>query len=60
MDCSQHRTLGSYLKLFINQDFIIQHIEEWQPDNQQLATMPSLLDERERPMLLLIAVQRPK
>ncbi|BBB14635.1 cyclopropane fatty acyl phospholipid synthase [Candidatus Rickettsiella viridis] len=54
----QHRTLGTYLNLLIQQGFTLSHVEEWGPSKEQLAAIPELMDERERPMLLLIAAHR--
>ncbi|GAA5532549.1 class I SAM-dependent methyltransferase [Deinococcus aluminii] len=54
----QHRTIGTYLKLLLEQGFSLRHLEEWGPTDAQLADLPELLEERERPMFLLFSVQR--
>jgi SAM-dependent methyltransferase len=54
----QHRTLGSTLNLLIQQGFEIRHVEEWRPAPAQIAAIPQLADEMERPMFLLVAAQR--
>lgn len=53
-----HRTLGTLLNALIGAGFTLQHVEEWGPTAAQLAAQPSLQDERERPMLLIVAAQR--
>jgi SAM-dependent methyltransferase len=55
----QHRTIGTYLNLLIEQGFIIKHVEEWGPTPQQIAENPLLNEEKERPMILLVSVQKP-
>lgn len=54
-----HRTLGTYLNGLIAAGFRIAHVEEWGPSDAQIAQTPALEEERERPMLLLIAAERP-
>jgi SAM-dependent methyltransferase len=56
--CKQHRTLATYLNLLITTGFAIVHVEEWGPTDAQIAARPSLAEERERPMFLLVAGQR--
>lgn len=55
----QHRMIGSYLNLLIEQGFIIRHVEEWGPTSQQIVENPSLDEEKERPMIFLVSVQKP-
>lgn len=55
----QHRMIGTYLNLLIEQGFIIRHVEEWGPTPEQIAENPSLDEEKERPMILLVSVQKP-
>ncbi|MGE8415034.1 MAG: class I SAM-dependent methyltransferase [Pseudomonas sp.] len=54
----QHRTLGTLLNSLIASGFSIRHVEEWGPTPQQVSAQPALEEERERPMLLLVAAQR--
>jgi hypothetical protein len=54
----QHRTLGSYLNLLLGMGFALSHIEEWGPSDEQIAAQPSLADERQRPIFLLVAARR--
>jgi len=54
----QHRTVGTLLNTLIGAGFTLRHVEEWGPTAQQIADMPALAEEAERPMLLLVAAQR--
>lgn len=54
----QHRTLGTLLNTLIDTGFSIRHVEEWGPSAQQVLEQPALEEERERPMMLLVAAQR--
>lgn len=55
----QHRTLGTYLNLLLGLGFRLTHVEEWGPSREQVAARPEWAAERERPMFLLVAAQRP-
>lgn len=54
----QHRTIGTLLNLLIAAGLRIVHVNEWGPTAQQVAELPALVEERERPMLLLVAAER--
>lgn len=54
----QHRTIGTLLNLLIAAGLRIVHVNEWGPTAQQVAELPALVEERERPMMLLVAVER--
>ncbi len=54
----QHRTLGTTLNTLIGAGFIIRHVQEWAPSVDQLADNPDLSEELERPMILIVSVQR--
>ena len=54
----QHRTMGDYVNLLIRAGFTIAHLEEWAPTAAQLAAQPALAEEQDRPMMLLMAVDR--
>ena len=54
----QHRTLGTYLNLLLRLGFVLSHVEEWGPTDEQITARPALADERQRPMFLLIAARR--
>ncbi|CAF1465310.1 unnamed protein product [Didymodactylos carnosus] len=55
----QHRMIGTYLNMLIEQGFIVTHVEEWGPTPQQIIENPSLNEEKERPMLFLVSAQKP-
>ncbi|AAQ57849.2 class I SAM-dependent methyltransferase [Chromobacterium violaceum] len=54
----RHRTIGTLLNLVMAAGFTLRHVEDWGPSAEQVAAMPELAEERERPMLLLVAAQR--
>jgi ubiquinone/menaquinone biosynthesis C-methylase UbiE len=54
----QHRMIGTYLNLLIEQGFIITHVEEWGPTSQQIVENPLLNEEKERPMIFLVSAQK--
>ncbi|MCW3475804.1 hypothetical protein [Limobrevibacterium gyesilva] len=54
----QHRTLAAYVNMLLRVGFAISHVEEWGPAEQQIASRPSLADERQRPPFLLVAARR--
>ncbi len=53
----QHRTISAYLNALLRHGFSILHIEEWGPDDVQIAARPELVDERQRPPFLLVSAQ---
>jgi SAM-dependent methyltransferase len=53
-----HRTMGTTLNALIGTGFMIRHVEEWHPTPEQVAAQPTLVDELNRPMILLIAARR--
>lgn len=55
----QHRTIATYLNLLISLGFALRRVEEWAPSVEQIAAQPSWAEERERPMFLLFAADRP-
>ena len=54
----QHRTLASYVNMLIAAGFILTHVEEWGPTDEQIAARPALADERRRPPFLLVSAAR--
>ncbi|CAI0696435.1 class I SAM-dependent methyltransferase [Serratia ficaria] len=55
----QHRMLGTYINLLVQQGFIITHLNEWGPTPQQIAAIPALDEEKERPMIFILAAHKP-
>jgi SAM-dependent methyltransferase len=53
-----HRTIGTTLNLLIGNGFAIRHVEEWGPTDADVAAVPALAEERERPMMLIVAAER--
>lgn len=56
----QHRMLGTYLNLLVRQGFSIRYLNEWGPSAQQIARNPALDEEKERPMIFIMAAQKPR
>jgi SAM-dependent methyltransferase len=54
----QHRTIGAYFNLLVRLGFVVTHVEEWGPTDEQIATQPDLAQERERPTFFLMAARR--
>ena len=54
----QHRTVGTLLNSLIAAGFTLRHLDEWGPSDAEVAAQPALAEERERPMMMLVAVQR--
>lgn len=53
-----HRTIGTTLNALIHAGFNVRHVQEWAPTADQVTANPGLAEELDRPMMLLIAVQR--
>jgi len=57
-----HRTMGTLINALITARFAVQRVEDWGPTEADLARQPTLAEEVDRPMTLLIraeAVPRP-
>ena len=54
----QHRTIGTTLNALIDAGFGILRVLEWYPTAEQMAAQPSLAEELDRPMMLLIGTQK--
>lgn len=54
----QHRTLGTTVNTLIGSGFSIRHLQEWAPTPQQIAEVPDLARERDRPMILIVSAER--
>lgn len=53
-----HRTLATTLNTLIETGFALRRVEEFAPTPGQVARMPELAEERERPMMLLVAARK--
>ena len=54
----QHRTMATYLNMLLRLGFTLSHVEEWGPTPEQIAALPSLAAEHQRPPFLLVAARR--
>ncbi|MNC81352.1 hypothetical protein D3C75_1344570 [compost metagenome] len=50
--------LGTYINLLVQQGFNITYLNEWGPSAQQIAQNPALDEEKERPMIFILAAQK--
>lgn len=53
-----HRTMATTLNALIRAGFGLVAIDEFAPSPEQIAKAPSLAEELERPMMLLVSVRR--
>ena len=53
-----HRTIGTTLNTLIDTGFIIDRVVEWRPTAEQIERQPQLDEEKERPMILIVAAYR--
>ena len=53
-----HRTLGTTLNTLIAHGFAIRRVEEWSPTPDQIAAIPEIAQELDRPIFLLVAAER--
>jgi SAM-dependent methyltransferase len=53
-----HRTIGTHVNTLLKLGFTISHLEEWGPTEQQVAALPCLAEDRQRPMFLIVSARR--
>ncbi|ANG95066.1 class I SAM-dependent methyltransferase [Brucella pseudogrignonensis] len=53
-----HRRLSTTVNALIKAGFAIANLEEWRPSEEQIAAWPALVDELERPMLLIVSANK--
>jgi len=53
-----HRTLGTTVNALLSTGFALTHVEEWGPDDDQLAAHPEWSEHRDRPIFLLISARK--
>ena len=53
-----HRTLATTLNTLIAHGFAIRRVEEWSPTPEQIAAIPEISQELDRPIFLLVAARR--
>jgi hypothetical protein len=54
----QHRTLGTYVNTLVGCGFVVEHVEEWGPTEEQVAEIPDMAEEWERPTFVLVGARR--
>jgi SAM-dependent methyltransferase len=54
----QHRTLGTYVNTLVGRGFVLEHVEEWGPTAEQVAEVPEMAEEWERPTFVLVGARR--
>ena len=54
----QHRAIGTTLNTLIGAGFALRHLEEWAPTADQIDENAELAEELERPMILIVSVER--
>jgi SAM-dependent methyltransferase len=55
----QHRKLSTWINALIAAGFDIVHLNEWGPSDDQVVQNPELAEERDRPMMFLLAARKP-
>lgn len=53
-----HRTMATTLNTLIDNGFQIDHVEEFAPSQRQIDDNPALVEELERPMMLLVSAHK--
>ena len=53
-----HRAVATYINMLVGLGFSISCVEEWGPNEEQIAAEPQWSDERQRPPFLLVAARR--
>ena len=53
-----HRTLATTINTLINAGFTLRRVEEFAPSPEQIAAMPELAEELERPMMLMVSAYK--
>lgn len=53
-----HRKLSTTLNTLLDSGFAIEHVNEWSPTMEQVSEQPSLAQEMERPMMVIVRAAR--
>jgi hypothetical protein len=53
-----HRTLATTLNTLIGTGFELRRLEEFAPTPEQIAEIPELAEELERPMMMLVSAHK--
>ncbi len=54
----QHRMIGTTMSTLIDAGFTLRRLIEWRPSPAQIAADPTLAEELDRPMFMLVAAER--
>lgn len=55
----QHRTLGTYISIFLDAGFTLSAIDEWGPSAEMIKEEPGLVENLERPIFFLMKGTKP-
>ena len=55
-----HRTFTTYISVLLKKGFRLVDVEEPQPPEEMLDTVPGMKDEMRRPMMFLVSAQKEK
>lgn len=55
-----HRTLGTTLNALVDAGLVVRRVVEWTPTREQVTVCPDLTGERDRPMFVLVAADKPR
>jgi SAM-dependent methyltransferase len=56
----QHRTIATYISILLAAGFVVSDVDEWGPSNEQIEQNPSWIENRERPMFLIMKLVKPR
>ena len=56
----QHRTIGTIVNLLLRSGFVLTHLHEWGPADDQITIHPEWAEHRDRPMFLLVSARKPR
>jgi SAM-dependent methyltransferase len=54
----QHRTIATTLNSLIRSRFVLTHVDEWGPSDDQIGVHPEWAEHRDRPMFLLVSAKK--
>jgi SAM-dependent methyltransferase len=54
----QHRTIGTTVNTLIRSGFVLAHVNEWGPSDDQIGVHPEWEEHRDRPMFLLVSAKK--
>lgn len=54
----QHRKLSTWINQLVAAGFVVEHLDEWGPAPEQVTAQPSLVEEKERPMIFILRARK--